>query len=73
MALAQSERTTNLVRQRFQWLRDAVFVSTANVDACQTYLETYQRVCVISDGPENPQDITQQKEPESPIPFEFPL
>jgi len=65
----------NLVRQRLSLVatQDAVLISTANVNASETYLETDQGVSSIPDGPENPQNIAQQKEPKSPIPVKFSL
>ena len=43
----------------------------ADIQCSKTYLQNNHAVGSISDGPDDPKRIAQQKNPESPVAFEF--
>lgn len=54
-------------------LRLCRLANAVNVHYRQTNLEEYQGVGSIEDCPGNPEQVAQEKHPEAPIAFEFPL
>jgi len=44
-----------------------VLQRAANVQHGQGYLQDYERVSVVGDAPNDPQDITQQEQPKAPV------